>query len=589
MDLAGYESDWTNPKTGTDFAWDPQATWDAHPFELFRCCLLRTLLSYNGHSIRGGGAELRPDLAADLPSISADGLTWTFQLKAGLRYAPPMADREIVAGDFVRALERAIRPDPFHSIDPSTTPYPSFTPYASFFFDVIAGASDFAYGSASSISGLETPDDHTLVIHLVKPTGDLGARLALPAAAPIPLGATDGHDTGYGPFLVASGPYMIEGSDQLNPTLPADQQQPVSGYVPGDHLDLVRNPSWDRAADLLRGAFVDRIEISNLADYDALMTAVQSNQIDVSLDTDLETADVSRLRADSAAASRVHVAPALQAEYIYLNLAVPPFDDIHVRRAVELATDKKTLSQLIAPGSTVQNHAVPDAFENGLLSDYDPFATPDDAGNPDAAKAEMAQSVYDSNHDGMCDSTVCQHIIVPVRNDSPDVTTAFQDFATDLVPLGIQLDLVPPGPEGAIGYGADPNNHAALTFAVGFQSDYFSATDWFELLATGAAIGSDTGFNVSLIGATSAQLTSYGYTVTSVPSLDERIATCSGMNAPDAFSCWSGVDQYLIERTAAWVPIATDQVARLTSQSVTSFDFDASLAMPALGQIEVAH
>jgi hypothetical protein len=30
------------------------------------------------------------------------------------------------------------------------------------------------------------PDDHTLVIHLIEPSGDLAARLALPDASPIP-------------------------------------------------------------------------------------------------------------------------------------------------------------------------------------------------------------------------------------------------------------------------------------------------------------------------------------------------------------------------------------------------------------------
>ncbi len=66
-------------------------------FELFRCCLLRTLMSYNGQPTSEGGAELRPDLADGLPEVSPDGLTWTFRLKPGIRYAPPFADREIVA------------------------------------------------------------------------------------------------------------------------------------------------------------------------------------------------------------------------------------------------------------------------------------------------------------------------------------------------------------------------------------------------------------------------------------------------------------------------------------------------------------
>ena len=150
-----------------------------------------------------------------------------------------MADKEIVAQDFVRAIERAMRPDPSN---PGAS-YAFFVgPYLS---SVITGGTDFATGTATSISGVETPDNYTLVIHLVQPTGDLGARLALPAFAPLPAGAADGANAGYGPFLVASGPYMIQGSDQLDPSVPLAQQPTASGYVPGDHLYLVRNPSWD--------------------------------------------------------------------------------------------------------------------------------------------------------------------------------------------------------------------------------------------------------------------------------------------------------------------------------------------------------
>ncbi len=583
MDIAGYESFQVNPDTGTNFAFDPQGTWAAEPFELFRCCLLRSLLSYNGHSVRSGGAELRPDLAVELPTISSDGLTWTFQIKTGIHYAPPMADKTVVAGDFVRALTRAIRPDPFQANDPS------FTPYASYLSDVIAGAAEFAHGQAASISGLETPDDQTLVVHLVHPTGDLGARLALPLATPVPPGAADGHDKGYGPYLVASGPYMIEGSDLLNPGLPADQQQPVAGYVPGDHLYLVRNPSWDRTTDPLRTAFVDRIEISNIGDYDAVLAAIQSNHTDVSISTGLDIGDVTRLRGDNASASRVHVVPGLTSRYINMNMAVPPFDDIHVRRAVEYVTNKKDLVQLIAPGAVPQTHAIPDAFENGLLTSYDPFATPGNAGSLDAAKAEMAQSAYDANHDGLCDSSVCQNIYAPVPNGTPELVTAGQDFAAQLATIGIGLELN----EGSIGdmyaYTIDPSNHAALTFGIGWASDYFSATDWYGPMATSAEIGTSTGNNLSLIGATPEQLTHYGYGVTTVPSLDSTIATCTGMSGSDAFGCWSSVDQYLMERTVAWVPLSNSLASSLTSVSVTAFDFDASMALPALDQIEVAH
>lgn len=76
---------------------DQPLTQGTAPRELFRCCLLRTLLSYTGRSTSEGGTELHPDLAAAIPQITDDGLSWTFELKRGIHYGPPMQDVEITA------------------------------------------------------------------------------------------------------------------------------------------------------------------------------------------------------------------------------------------------------------------------------------------------------------------------------------------------------------------------------------------------------------------------------------------------------------------------------------------------------------
>ena len=116
------------------FVLDPQE-FVIHP--LARCCMHRTLLSYEGRPIEDGGAELRPDLAEAMPEVSPDGLTWKFRLREGLHYAPPFEDREIVAQDFITALERAVRL--------GQVPYPS----------VIEGTGAYAEGSSGTISGVQ--------------------------------------------------------------------------------------------------------------------------------------------------------------------------------------------------------------------------------------------------------------------------------------------------------------------------------------------------------------------------------------------------------------------------------------------------
>jgi peptide/nickel transport system substrate-binding protein len=589
MDIASHEEfqlDVAADPPRFNHVWDPSTTWAQEPFELFRCCLLRTLMSYNGLPTNEGGAELRPDLAADFPLISADGLTWTFTLKEGLTYAPPMADVPITSTDVIRALERALRPDPFRLAD--QPPHP-FGPYANYFAEVIAGADEYGAGEVSTISGLEAQDDRTLAIHLKQPAGDLGARLAMPAAAPIPSGAAVGHDAGYGPFLVASGPYMIQGAESLNPALPPDQQPRVSGYIPGTSLTLVRNPSWDRSQDNLRAAYPDQIEVHQYDDYDVELQALKNDEVDVPLSLRLDVADLTELRADVGMSSRIHTTPTAAADYIFMNLAVPPFDDVHVRRAVNLVTDRQAIVDFLHPDGRVLHHAIPDAFENGLLADYNPYATADDSGSLERAMAEMRLSRYDTDQDGTCDDAACQGIYVPVFDDRPEVGLAADSFATDVGELGIQLDVERTSVDDIFGYWFDLSNHAPLLFTFGWGSDYLNGSSWFGPLATGPAIGTDAGGNFSLIGATDQQLADLGYSTAGVPSLDGPISACVGRTGASQFECWAQVDQYLMERVVPWVPINNRQLSWLTSSKVIRSSVDAALVMPALDQFAVIH
>jgi len=139
---------------------------------------VRTVLSYNGRTTEEGGTELRPDLAASMPDVSPDGLTWTFRLKDGLRYAPPLQDVEITSTDVIRALAREAR---IGTVENGG--------YA-FYYSSIEGFDDFAAGEASSISGLQAPVHLTLIVWTIHLPGDTGYKWSLPSAPMIPTGVS---------------------------------------------------------------------------------------------------------------------------------------------------------------------------------------------------------------------------------------------------------------------------------------------------------------------------------------------------------------------------------------------------------------
>ena len=233
-----------------DAAFDPQKSYYSVTWSYYRV-LLRRMMGYPG--LPGAeGTVPEPDLAAAAPDVSEDGLTWTFTLQSGLTYAPPLQDVPITTQDFIRALER------------EANPKTNVGGY-SFYYSVIKGFDDFGAGKADSIEGLSAPDDQTLVIELTKPAG-LQYLMALPASAPIPpnpndpkarLGVAEGHDKDYGRFLVASGPYMFEGSENLDFSLPAEDQASRNRIRAGA-LDRPRSKSVVGSGDRQPAACVRR-------------------------------------------------------------------------------------------------------------------------------------------------------------------------------------------------------------------------------------------------------------------------------------------------------------------------------------------
>lgn len=558
-------------------AFDPQKEYYSVTWEFYRCCLLRTLVSYNGKPTEEGGTELIPDLATALPEVSDDGLTWTFTIREGVMFAPPFEDEEITADDFARALEREADPEA------SSGGY-------SFYYSVIEGFDEFGAGEADSISGVQVLDDHTLQITLTEPAGDFGFRMAMPAAAPIPPGAADGHVEDYGRFLVASGPYMFEGSENMDFSLPPDQQTPAAGYDPGKSITFVRNPSWSSEVDDIRPAYVDRIEITIGGTEEDNALKVDSGELDMQFDGVAPPEQVRKYQDDPQLQDQVFSNPSDAVRYLTMNLAEPPFDDIHVRKAVNLAIDKESMRRIRGGPivGEIANHIFVDSLLNNLLVDYNPYPTPDNAGDIEAAKAEMAQSKYDTDGDGVCDDPVCKNI--PTNTDEadpyPDQAALIQQ---NLEPLGMTLDIKQFERGTMYDRVNDPNTHTAFGLAPGWGKDYLDGSTFGEPLFGSVAIGPDGCCNYSLVGASAEQLREFGYEVTEVPNVDAKIDECEATPLGDArFQCWAEFDQQLMEEVVPWVPYLFDNYVRTVSERVVNYTFDQFAGLPALDHIALA-
>jgi peptide/nickel transport system substrate-binding protein len=327
----------------------------------------RTLYGYNLSGPPDQVTVPVPDIASGPPELSPDRRTYTFRLRPGVRYAPPV-DREVTATDFVTAIQRL-----YDRKTPS-----SGQQYA----DLIAGAEAFAAGKAERISGLAAPDPHTLQITLDRPAGDFLWILTQPFFAPVPgeyaahyaVGANyDGH-------VVGSGPY--------NPTT----------WIPGRLVVLVRNPNWDPATDPLRKAWVDRIQIKLGVTIDSIQRAIEREEADLSLTSHVPQSQLAALRADPQRSRRLSVNPTACQWFLALgtNPKAGAIADVRVRRAVNYAIDKVAYRDALAGRYAATGELASTILAPGSLGyhPYDLYPTPGGRGDPAKARALLAQAGY---------------------------------------------------------------------------------------------------------------------------------------------------------------------------------------------------
>ena len=559
--------------TSMDFTsgFDPSGEYLATSFGFMGQALIRTLVNYR-HVAGEPGNEVLPDLAAEEPEISEDGLTYTFHIREGVEFGPPV-ERQVTCDDVLYAFERIGT----ESVGAQ---------YGFYYENTIEGLADFKEGKADEISGIQCEDEMTIVFTLTEPTGDFLYRLAMPAAGPIPreVGSCFEKAGEYGRYVISSSSYMLEGSEDLNIDKGCKGMKPISGYDPSKGLTLVRNPNYDPETDNpeLRANNIDRFEYRINTNEDDIFRRVESGDIQMA-QTPTQQA-LRRFSTNPDLEDQLHVNSGDRTWYITMNLAAPPFDDIHVRKAMNLVMDKEALQR--AWGGPIQGeiatHIVPDAMLGESLADYDPYATPNHAGDVDAAKEEMKQSKYDKDGDGVCDDPVCEGVIHFSRAESP-WTEMIPVIEASAKKLGIELktrelaDAYPPI--------QDVSNLIPIASVPGWGKDYPDPYTFVGFLFDGRNILAEGNTNYSLVGLnaeTAAGLEKdggfqfpAGVDLNAIPSVDADIDACQDLtDADERTECWAGVDKKLMEEVVPWIPYLDATNITVTSSDVTKWEFD---------------
>ncbi len=548
-------------------AFDPTGEYLGAAWGLYSDLLLRTLMTYK-HIEGVDGDALVPDIAESNPDVSADGLTYTFRLKSGVKFGPPL-DRDVTSKDIEYAFER---------INTKSL----VAQYGFYYNGVIVGMTGQEKKPAP-VEGIETPDDSTIILHLEKPTGDLLYRLAMPATAPIPEEVAGCFDKAgdYGRYMISSGPYMIAGEDALDATS-CETLKPISGFDPTKELTIVRNPNYDPATDSpeVRSNNIDGVNVVINTNTDDIFQKIQAGELDGSWASTPPAPVEQAYLTDPELKGLLHSDPGDRTWYITMNMLTPPFDDINVRRAVNYAIDKQALQKAWGgpPHGDIATHIMPPTVLDFGGEEYDPYATPNEGGSADLAKQEMAKSKYDTDQDGVCDSAVCDNLVFMNRSSPPqvDMTPSIVD---SLSSIGISLKVRELDSSTCYTTIQTVKNLVPISACPGWGKDYADPST-FAVLFDSSGISCEGQIDYSEMGMDDAKAEECGVKAEfdkvkdSIPNADADIARCNALTGDDRTSCWIQLDKDLMTKYIPWVPYLWSTNFTVVGPSVTTYVYD---------------
>jgi ABC-type transport system substrate-binding protein len=403
---------------------DPAIAWEITSWSIERLTY-ETFLNYASKPGEAG-AELVPSLATEVPSaenggISTDGTVYTFKLKQGIKFAPPI-DREVKAADFKWSFERMMK----EPLAPAT-----------FFYTGIVGAQDFIDGKTDEIAGFKAVDDYTVEITLDAPDSSFLWAMTMPFTSVIPeeWAAQVGKDIKRQPL--GTGPFTIE------------------SWTPGQEIIAKRNPNyWDEGKP-----YLDEIDFDLAANTSTALLQLQNGEVDV-LGDGIPAADYQRVTTDPNWAAYTADAPEIAWYYVFMNVLEKPFDNKLVRQAVNHAIDTAKIQKIMAGQALALNQIYPKGMpgnqDNKVYYGYD----------PDLAKQMLAEAGFP---DGF-KTTFYGHNVDPF----PKLAQAVQ---ADLKAIGIDAEIKLMDKATYWDFVSLKKSHAGIGLSDWYQ-DFPDPSDW---------------------------------------------------------------------------------------------------------------
>lgn len=283
---------------------DPNVTSNSFASPFLSNCF-EGLVTYNENS------ELVPGLAEKW-DISEDGKIYTFHLRKDLKWSD---GSPLTSKDFLYSIQRVLKPE-------------TAAQYLSMVTDYIENAQE-VYDGKKPVEelGVEAPDDNTLVIRLIDPAPFFIDILSMNVFAPVQAATVEANDD---KWTLSPETYVVNGPFK------------ITAMNMGESVVLEKNPNYYNAD----AVSLEKITFRYIKDQATALSAFQSGEIDGF--REVPSADLANLKAES---DDLYTLPQYATTYYLINNAKAPYDDVRVRKAINLAIDRQALIDSVLQGS----------------------------------------------------------------------------------------------------------------------------------------------------------------------------------------------------------------------------------------------
>lgn len=422
---------------------DPQAEYETDGFALTEA-YARRLVYYAPSSDLVKSDAVVPDMATSLPTISSDGLTYTFHLRSGVMWntTPP---RAVTSKDFVIGLKR--------ECDPAIAPLGNPGYYSA----EVSGYSDFcsgmqalpaaasagdraAYVNGHGISGITTPDSSTIVFKLTAPSVDFLYILAMPFASAAPAEELNFVPQTPGNPLYSDGPYEISG---CTGTSTASGYNDCTGYDVGHTITLDDNPLWKQSTDPIRHQYLQHINVKvdlagGAAGETTVLQEMQAGTTDLAWGGDIAipSSNLATLASFTDPNFGAFPAPGITNPFLVFNTQSltdnAALKNVKVRQALEYAVNKAALVKIY--GGTAFNQALNQVIPPGAqgYEEFNPYPTPGNQGDAAKCKAMLTAAGYPNGLE-----------LTHYYRTSGNHPAVYQELKSDFAACGVTLNGVP--------------------------------------------------------------------------------------------------------------------------------------------------